>query len=136
MLKSLLSFSLIILLFCVANAIPVLAVTRADQEKTNIEKIKAEVAKRVGKKDRVKVKMQNGSKITGNITQAGDDSFTLTDSKTGQTRVLAYSDVAQVKKTGGFSTLAKVGIGAGIAVGAMAILYGIFRATCNDIGCP
>jgi hypothetical protein len=136
MLKSFLSFSLIILLFWFANAMPVLAVIRADQEKTNIEKVKAEVAKRVGKKGKVKVKMRDGSKLTGSITQAGDDSFTLTDNKTGQTRVLAYGDVAQVKKAGGLSTLSKVGIGAGIAVGGLAILYAVFKSTCDDFGCP
>ncbi len=131
MLKSLLSFSLIMLLFYTANAMPNPVVTQTGQDGNDVGKVKAEVAKRVGKKSGVKVKMQNGSKLTGNITQAGDDSFTLTNNKTGQTRVLAYSDVAQVKKAGGLSTLSKVGIGAAIGIGALAILYAIARANCN-----
>ncbi|MDQ5846081.1 MAG: hypothetical protein M3539_12400 [Acidobacteriota bacterium] len=74
---------------------------------------------------RVTVKLNDGAKLKGYISAAGEDSFTLTDSKTGQTRTLAYSDVAQVKKPGGFSLAAKIGIGLGIAVGVLAILYGI-----------
>ncbi len=91
-----------------------------------VEKVKADVAKRgVGREVRVTVKLNDGAKLKGYISAAGEDSFTLTDSKTGQTRTLAYSDVAQVKKPGGFSLAAKIGIGLGIAVGVLAILYGI-----------
>jgi hypothetical protein len=91
------------------------------------DKIKANVTKRgTGEKARVNVKMLNGTKMKGFISQAGDDSFTLTDSKTKQTSTLAYSDVAQVKGTG-LSTTSKIliGVGVGVAVtlGALAIAF-------------
>jgi hypothetical protein len=73
----------------------------------------------------VTVKLQDGSKLKGNISEAKEDSFTLSDSKTGQTRTLAYADVVEVKKQGGLSLMAKVGIGLAITVGALALLYGI-----------
>jgi hypothetical protein len=64
--------------------------------------------------------------MKGFISQAGEDSFTLTDSKTKQTSTLAYSDVARVKGTG-LSTTSKVliGVGVGVAVtlGALAIAF-------------
>jgi hypothetical protein len=99
MLKQLLSFSLMALLLHTAGAIQLPVVAQTNPDTSSVEKIKSDVAKRgTGKKARVKVKLQNGSKLKGYITQAGDDSFTLTDSKTKQDTTLAYRDVTQVKK--------------------------------------
>lgn len=128
MLKRILPLILVVLLLHVANARLVVASTQAGQgEQRRVAKVKADVAKRVGKKSRVTVKLQDGSKLKGNITQAGEDSFTLTDSKTGQTRTLAYSDVTQVKGQG-LSLTAKILIGVGIGVGVLVILFLIGRA--------
>ena len=55
----------------------------------------------VGTKTRVEVRMQDGTKLRGSISAAGEDTFNLTDSKTGQDRTVAYADVARVKKSGG-----------------------------------
>lgn len=124
MLKGLSSFSLMVLLLHAVLAMPILAVAKTVQVESRVEKVKADVARRgTGKKVRVTVKLQDGSKLKGYISQAEDGSFTLTDSKTGQDRTLAYRDVAQVKKQGGMSVGAKLGIGLGIAVGALALVY-------------
>jgi hypothetical protein len=113
-----------VLLLHAVNAMPVVAVAKTVQGDSRVEKVKADVARRgTGEKARVTVKLQDGSKLKGYISQAEDDSFTLTDSKTGQNRTLAYRDVAQVKKQGGLSVGAKLGIGLGIAVGALALVY-------------
>jgi len=133
MLKKLSSFGLVVLLLHGVNATPNLAAARTAQGKPPVEKVKASVAKRVGKKSRVTVKLQDGSKLKGYISEAGGNSFTLSDSKTGQTRTLAYLDVVQVKKQGGLSLAAKIGIGVGITVGTLALLYGI--ACGNDPFC-
>lgn len=125
MLKKLLSFSLVVLLLLAVNLVSISAVAQKEQE-VLVEKIKAEVVKRgVGEKARVTVKLRDGSKLKGYINQAGEDSFNLTDSKSAQTRTLAYADVVQVKGQGGLSLGVKIGIGVGIAVGALAILYGV-----------
>lgn len=55
----------------------------------------------VGTKSRVEVRMQDGTRLNGSVSAAGDDNFTITDSKTGQPRTVAYADVARVKKSGG-----------------------------------
>ena len=115
MLKKLLSLTLVVLLLHAVNARPVLASAQAGQGEQRVEKIKANVAKRVGKKNRVTVKLQDGSKLKGRITQAGEDSFTLTDSKTGQPSTLAYRDVTKVEGQG-LSLAAKIALGVGIAV--------------------
>jgi hypothetical protein len=132
MLKRLLSLTLVFLLFYVANAAPIATSARAGQGKLSIDKVKADVVKRAGKKSRVTVKLQDGTKLKGNISQAGEDSFTLTDSKTGQSRTLAYTEVAQVKGQG-LSTLAKVAIITGIGLGVLIIVVAIGIAT-FDLG--
>jgi hypothetical protein len=135
MLKKLLSFSLTALLLQATGAMQISIAAQTNQDISRVEKIKGDVAKRgTGKKARVKVKLQNGSKLKGYITQAGDDSFTLTDSKTKQDTTLAYRDVTQVKKQGGLSALTMVGIGVGITAATLAILYGSFCAS-NDGFC-
>lgn len=60
------------------------------------------------------------------------DSFTLSDSKTGQVRTLVAM-LPKVKKQGGLSLAAKIGTGAGIAVGALALVFAIGCAV-NDYG--
>jgi sRNA-binding regulator protein Hfq len=94
----------------------------------NTAKVKAEVA-RLGanEKKRVRVKMLNGTKIKGSISQIADDSFTLTNSKTKQPTVIVYSDAKNVE-SGGLAGGARVGIIVGAAVGAtLIILYAAFQ---------
>lgn len=65
------------------------------------EKIKARVAKLgSGKKAKAKVKLHSGEKLKGYISSAGENDFTVTDKKTGQSKTIAYSDVDEIKKPG------------------------------------
>ncbi len=116
MLKKSLSVALLGLTLLFTNLQLINAQTNPGNNAATVEKIKANVTKRgTGEKARVNVKMVNGTKMKGFISQAGEDSFTLTDSKTKQTSTLAYSDVAQVKGTG-LSTTSKILIVVGIGV--------------------
>ncbi len=73
-----------------------------------------------GERARVEVKLRDDTKLKGYVSAAGADSFTLTDTRTGTTIVVAYTDVAQVKKSGsGFSTMTKVLIGGAVAAGVI-----------------
>jgi hypothetical protein len=126
MLKKPYTLGLLLVMVCAFNGMPNLALGQTLDGDKHVQKIKADVAKRgIGEKARVTVKLQDGSKLKGHISQAGDESFTLTDARNGQTKVLAYRDVAQVKGRGGLSLIAKIGIGVAIAVGTLAILYGV-----------
>jgi len=130
MLKKLFSIGLVVLLFHAGNSLLLTDVAKAVQSDAAAEKVKAAVAKRgTGPSAKVNVKLKDKTKLKGYITQTGNDSFTLADSKTGQTRTLAYTDVAEVKKPGGLPLAAKIGIGLAIAVGVLAILYGV---ACHD----
>ncbi|HEY9404872.1 MAG TPA: hypothetical protein VIQ24_19605, partial [Pyrinomonadaceae bacterium] len=73
-----------------------------------------------GERARVEVKLRDETKLKGYISAAGADSFTVTDARTGAATVVAYTDVAQVKKSGnGFSTMTKVLIGGAVAAGVI-----------------
>ena len=129
MLKRLFSIGLVVLLFHAGNSLLVHDVARA-QSDAAADKVKARVSKRgTGPKAKVTVKLKDNTKLKGYISQAGDDSFTLADSETGQTRTLNYQDVAEVKKPGGLSWPAKIGIGVGAALGVLALVYAI---GCHD----
>ena len=121
MLKKLTSF-VVAALLCHAAATPVAAAAPAPEGAQSVEKVKAGVAKRAGKKKRVTVEMQDGSKMKGYVSQAGDDSFTLTDAKTGQATTLNYRDVSKVKGQGMASWKKFTIIGVSASVGAAAII--------------
>ena len=88
-------------------------------------KAKTEVVDRLNKKEtRVKVKLRNGSEMKGRITQSSDNSFTLTDEKTGNKSDIAYADVVNVEGRG-MSKKKKmfIAIGAGAAIFAAMFAY-------------
>lgn len=134
MCKKLFSLALVVLLCHGGDAL--LGRNVSGQGGTVDDKIKASVAKRgTGPKAKVTVKLKDKTTLKGYISNASGDSFTLSDSKTGQVRTLAYSDVAEVKKQGGMSLAAKIGIGMGIGVGALALLFAIGCAGDNGYVC-
>jgi len=99
--------------------------TNNSVEVNKVEKIKTTVNRRgTGEKSKVVVKMKNGTKLKGYISQTGEDSFDLTDSKTKQTTAVAYGDVAQVKKQG-LSKGAKIALGIGIAAAVTVVVLGV-----------
>ena len=137
MIKKLLSFSLICLLAVVGTGSLASAQTNTNNTSSSIAAIKADVAKRgTGKNKRVEVKMLDGTKRKGYISQAGEDSFTLTDSNTNQAVSIAYADVAQVKKPGPKGDkIALWIIGGAAAVGAV-VLGSLLLTRCrNEGGC-
>ena len=124
MIKKYLSIVLIGLLVFSANASLIFAQTNT----ADAEKIKADVMKRgTNEKKSVRVKMLNGTKLKGYISQIGEDSFTLTDSKTKQPTVIAYRDAAKVEGRG-LAGGAKIGIIVAAAAGAtLLVLYIAFQ---------
>ncbi|MBA3694116.1 MAG: hypothetical protein H0W77_11880 [Acidobacteria bacterium] len=133
MIKKYLSIFLVGLLLFSADSALILAQTKTDNNASNVEKIKANVLERgTGEKKRVRVKMLDGTKMKGYISQAGEDSFTLTDSKTKQTTVIAYRDAARVEDRG-LAGGAKIGIWVGVAAAAtLIVLYIAFQNAIRD----
>jgi hypothetical protein len=87
------------------------AVQPSPQQTALVAKVKAKVQKR-GTNDwsRVKVTLRDKSEKKGRITGIGEDSFSLTDQKTGQVTTISYADVKSIRGSG-LSDRAKVTIG-------------------------
>lgn len=85
-----------------------------------------------GKDARVEVRLRDNTKVKGYVSRAEEDSFTVTDSRTGVSRTVAYNDVTKVSKQGnGFSTMTKVLIGAAVVVGAVVVWQVVKPALCD-----
>lgn len=100
---------------------------RAQSTLTAETKAKAEVVDRLNKQEtRVKVKLRSGSEVKGRITQTGDNSFTLTDEKTGSRSDIAYTDVLNVEGRGmSKKKKAFIAVGVGVAVFAALVAYAV-----------
>jgi hypothetical protein len=86
------------------------------------QKMQIEVAKLgVGRDARVEAKLKDGKKVKGYVSVAEDDSFTVTDLKTGTSQTLAYTDVLAVKKPRKGLSPMTWGIIAGAAVAAIIV---------------
>jgi len=129
MFKKCLSLVFIGLLMFAANLQIISAQTNLGN---SVEKVKTAVVRRsTGEKSKVVVKMKDGTKIKGYISQTEEDSFDLTDSKTKQTTAVAYRDVAQVKKQG-LSKGAKIALGIGIAAAVTVVVLGVAISNAAD----
>ena len=70
----------------------------------------------VGPDARVEVKFVDGTTLRGFVSAKEQDSFTLTDRKTGASSVVRYAEVSEVKKSGGgVSTRSWIIIGSAVA---------------------
>lgn len=96
------------------------------------EKIKTKVQKiGVGGKARVEVKLRDNTQLKGFISDAGQDSFTVVDSKTGSSKTISYADTSSVKKAGsGLSAKTWIILGAA-AVGAVVTWVIVKPAFCD-----
>ena len=76
-------------------------------------KVKTEINKLgVGKEAQIKVKLKDGTKLKGFVSETTDNDFSVTDAKTGKTTVVPYANAKQVKgnnlSTGTIITIAFV----------------------------
>ena len=74
----------------------------------------------IGKKYGVEVRLRDGTKRPGYVTEIEDDHFVVIDRKTGATTALSYAEVERVRRTYAFSKFQKVVIIASLPLfGAM-----------------
>lgn len=115
----------LILVALVINLVGVrLAYAESKEEKQArfAEKVKTNVLKLgTGESTRVKVKLRDQSKLEGYISDAGAETFTVTDRKTGVATTVAYPQVKSVQGNN-LSTGAKIAIGVGIAAAIIFII--------------
>ena len=104
---------------------------KPDRQTRLTERVKAGILKLgTGKDAMVAVKLHDNKVLVGYITEAKDDSFVVSDAKTGTDSPLAYADVTQVKGHN-LGTGAKVGIGIAIGVGIALTVFAIYLNCCT-----
>ena len=104
---------------------PLGSTARAQQQFDQTAKVKAEVVKRLNKKEEhVKVRLRNGTEVRGYITQTSDNGFTLSNEKTKTGTEIAYADVQRVEGRGMSKTKKiAIAVGIGVAIFAAAFAY-------------
>jgi hypothetical protein len=110
---------------------PASASSKNEKQARFAEKVKAGLFKLGSGKDAlVEVKLRDKTKLTGYVEQVSEDHFVITNAKTGESSMVAYGNVAQVKGHN-LSTGAKVAIGIGIGVGIALIILAIYINCCT-----
>ena len=129
MFKKYLSLVLIGALFQVTLLMTPMSVNGQAEKDTRLSaKTKADVAAvGIGPEAKVLVKLRQGKKLKGYISQAGEDSFTITDSRTGSTTSIAYADVAEVQRHKGLSTGKAILIGVGATLGVLFLISAVIN---------
>ena len=130
-----LSLTLIGTLLYALLAVPAFAATSTPEEKeaARVAKIKASITKLgTGPEAKIKIKLRDETKLSGYVSEAGADSFTIADPKTGAATEVPYPNVTQAKGKN-LSTGAAIAIGIGIGVGATFLgLFLLYLAVGGD----
>lgn len=130
MLKRICSVMLSALLLQAAAA-PAFAATNAEKDARRAEKVRAQLARLgTGPDARIKLELRDKTKLEGYLSEAGADSFVVTD-KTGNATTVAYP---QVRKAQGnnLSTGAKIAIGVGIGAGIVLLILFLYLENVDD----
>ena len=122
MFRKLLTLVLVVLVLNLTGVKLAYADSKEEKQARFAEKIKTNVLKLgTGESTRVKVKLRDQGKLEGYISEAGADTFTVTDRKTGVATTVAYPQVKSVQGNN-LSTGAKIAIGVGIAAAIIFII--------------
>jgi hypothetical protein len=101
-----------------------LAETKEEKEAKFAQKVKAKIIKLgTGKDAKIQVKLKDGMKLKGYVSEIKENSFVVTDEKTGTETEVTYPQTKQVKGNN-LSTGATIAIAAGILV-AIIIIVGL-----------
>jgi hypothetical protein len=91
-----LAITLAVFLFCLLYTAAIAAQDRTNSSCRDSDAAKAEVS-RLGFGKRVNVKLQNGTKTAGRITEVAGDHFVVTDSK-GTALKIPYANLSRIKR--------------------------------------
>ena len=120
--KKLLSLLLVGLLLNIVGVIPAYAGSKEETRARFAEKVKEGISKLgTGPEARVEVKLLDGRKLKGYISEAGENSFVIVEAKSGAASTVPYAQVKQVTGNN-LSKGAKIAIAVGLVVGLLFLL--------------
>lgn len=123
---------LLIVALCWTTTPTLAATSKEEKEARRVEKIKANIHKLgVGKESRIVVKLRDKRTIGGYISAIDDETFVITEAKTGEATTIPYPAVTAAK--GGNKAL-WITLGA-VGVGVLIVWLAIIRPYCNNEGC-
>lgn len=121
MFKKNLTLVLTILVLNLSLSASVFAKTNSDKEAKLAEKVKVGITKLgTGQDAQVKIKLKDGTKLNGYISEINADSFVVINEKSGVATEVPYSSPKQIKGNN-LSNGAWLAIGIGLAVGLIII---------------
>lgn len=130
--KTLATMVMAIFLFSVSGFQSVLGQTQknheAEKARHTVERLGS------GREALVEVKLRDTTKLKGYISASDDDSFTVTNLKTGATQQVAYAEVLDVKKSGGGLSKLTWGIIGGAAAAAVIVGLTVIKPVVCDGG--
>ncbi|MCA1814809.1 MAG: hypothetical protein LC746_00090 [Acidobacteria bacterium] len=108
-----------------------LASTQAEKDAEGLAKVKAKIHRAgTGERARVEVKMKDGRRLKGYVSESGEDDFVLRDARTDAPTTVAFTDVAKVSKMPPPQTKAQdVAMYVGAGLGAVIIVLCIVAAS-------
>ena len=111
-----------------AAAVNAFAATNAEKDARRAEKVRTQLAKLgTGKDTLVRVELRDKTKVEGYLSEAGADSFTVTD-REGKTTTVAYPQVRKARGNN-LSTGAKIAIGIGIGAAVTLLIIFLYIAS-------
>lgn len=121
MFKKYLTLALAVLVINLSLGVSVFAGRKADKEARFAEKVKASVARLgTGENARIEVKLKDGAKLKGYVSEIGDAGFVVTNAETKTATPVSYSNAKQVKgnnlSNGVYLAIGIAGIAAFIAL--------------------
>ena len=104
-----------------AAAVPAFAKSSAEKEAKRAEKVRTQIAKLgTGKDALVRLELRDKTKLEGYISEAGAESFVVTD-RTGKATTVGYPQVGKAKGNN-LSTGTKIAIGVGVAAAIILLI--------------
>ncbi len=127
--KKLLSLAVVGLLLNIVGVIPAYASSKEETRAGFAEKVKQGIGRLgTGPEARVEVKLRDGRKLKGYISEAGENSFVIVEAKSGAASTVPYAQVKQVTGNN-LSKGAKIALTVGLVVGLLFLLTVVIGRT-------
>jgi hypothetical protein len=122
----------VVLALLLAN-VPSLAGTQAETDAQLIDKVRSKIARLgVGEKAKATLRLKDGTKVKGYISQMRETDVVMRDRQTDQPTPVLFKDIAKVDDNRGHGTAKKVGIGIAIGAGAVLVVIAALIASLDD----